>query len=309
MVLVEGIINGLIAGSILAMFAASFTLIFGVMDIPNMAHAALFAGGAYVFFEVQNQMGLPWALALVAAVVAIGALSAVIEQYLLSPLYDRDEREYVFGVILVTLGISFILERLYANVFGSQPFYLDLGAVEQGQITIAGTNVVYLDLLIVAIAIGSFAFLYWLNNYTMVGYGLRAIVQDRELANIKGVNVDRLFLIAFVLGAVMVTLAGILYGAKFAVTPSMGFDLLVKAFIIVIIAGLGNIIRAGVAAYALGLYEAFATLQFSSYWIFASEFILLIAFFLIKAIVLSEGSESVVNHVQAVITNRVGGRG
>lgn len=307
MVLVEGIINGLIAGSILAMFAASFTLVFGVMDIPNMAHAALFAGGAYVFFHIQNQMGLPWILALVAAIVTIGVLSAVIEQYLLSPLYDRDEREYVFGVILVTLGVSFILERLYANVFGSRPFYLELGAVEEAQIAIGGTSVVYLDLLVVATAIGSFAFLHWLNNHTMVGYGLRAIVQDRELANIKGVNVDRLFLIAFVLGAVMVTLAGILYGAKFAVTPAMGFDLLVKAFIIVIIAGLGNVIRAGIAAYALGLYEAFATLQFSSYWIFASEFMVLIAFFLIKAAVLSEGSESVLDHVRTIFAERVGG--
>lgn len=308
MVLVEGTINGLITGSILAMFAASFTLIFGVMDIPNMAHAALFAGGAYVFFQVQNQMGLPWIMALVTAVLVIGILSMLIERYLLSPLYDRGEQEYIFGVILVTLGVSFILERMYAQVFGSEPFYLDLGAVESGRIAIASTSIVYLDLLILGTAIGSFAFLYWLNNYTMIGYGLRAIVQDRELANMKGVNVDRLFLIAFVLGGMMVTLAGILYGAKFAVTPSMGFNLLVKAFIIVIIAGLGNVIRSGIAAYALGLYEAFATLQFSSYWIFASEFAVLIAFFLIKAVVLSEGSEGVTDHLRTVIAKRTGGR-
>lgn len=294
MVLAEALMNGLIHGSIFAMFAASFTLIFGVMDIPNMSHAALFAGGAYVFYALFGQVGLPWPVALVVALVAIALLSMLLENFLLSRLYRRDEQDYIFGVILVTLGAATILERFYSDFFGAQPFYLDFPFLENNGFALFGKNVVYLDVAIVVVALASFAFLYWLNNYTITGYGLRAIVQDRELAHMKGIDVDRLFLVAFTLGGTMISVAGIIYGGKFALTPAMGFDLLVKAFIIVILGGIGNVLGAGIAGYALGIYESYATLYLNSYYIVSSEFAILILFFLLKAVLLSEGQESIV---------------
>jgi branched-chain amino acid transport system permease protein len=305
MVLFESLVNGLIHGSIYAMFAASFTLIFGVMDIPNMSHAALFAGGAYVFYALFGQMGLPWPVALIVAIIAIALLSAVIENYLLTHLYDRDPQDYIFGVILVTLGLATILERFYSDFFGAQPFYLDFPFLENNGFMLFGKNVAYLDLTIVLLALTSFAFLYWLNNYTITGYGLRAIVQDRELAHMKGIDVDRLFLIAFTLGGVMISVAGIVYGGKFALTPAMGFDLLVKAFIIVILGGIGNILGAGVAGYALGIYEAYATQFLNSYYIVSSEFAILILFFLLKAVILSEGQDSIIEAIREQIKGHV----
>lgn len=298
MVLVEALVNGIIHGSIYAMFAASFTLIFGVMDIPNMSHAALFAGGAYVFYGLSSQAGLPWFVALVIAVALVAALSALIERYLLSALYGRDEQDYIFGVILVTLGLATILERLYSDVFGAQPFYLDPVFLEENGFVLFSKNISYLDISILVIALASFAFLYWLNNYTITGYGLRAIVQDRELAHMKGIDVDRLFLVAFTLGGAMISVAGIIYGGKFAITPAMGFELLVKAFIIVILGGIGNILGAGVAGYALGIYEAYATQFLNSYYIVSSEFAILILFFLLKALLLSEGQESITGAIR-----------
>lgn len=305
MVLVESLINGLILGSIFAMFAASFTLIFGVMDIPNMSHAALFAGGAYVFFVLFGQMGIPWPIALFVSIIVIGLLSAAIEHVLLTRLYQRDEQEYIFGVILVTLGLATILERFYSDFFGAQPFYLDFPFLENNGFGLFGKNVAYLDVTIVVVALTSFVFLYWLNNYTITGYGLRAIVQDRELAHMKGIDVNRLFLIAFTLGGMMITVAGILYGGKFAITPAMGFELLIKAFIIVILGGIGNVLGAGLAGFALGTYEAYATVFLSSYYIFASEFAILILFFLAKAIILSEGQDSLLEATREKFRKRV----
>lgn len=299
MVLFEVLVNGLIHGSIFAMFAASFTLIFGVMDIPNMSHAALFAGGAYVFYALYGQMGIPWPVALIVALVLIAVLSALIENYLLSHIYERDEQSYIFGVILVTLGLATILERFYSDFFGAQPFYLDFPFLENNGFDLFGTNVVYLDITIVVLALASFAFLYWLNNYTITGYGLRAIVQDRELAHMKGIDVDRLFLVAFTLGGAMIAVAGIIFGGKFAITPAMGFELLVKAFIIVILGGIGNVLGAGVAGYALGIYESYAILYLNSYYIVSSEFAILILFFLLKAMLLSEGQESIREAIRA----------
>lgn len=294
MVLLESLINGLIQGSIFAVFAASFTIIFGVMDIPNMSHAALFAGGAYVFYQLVNLTGLPWFAGLVGAIVLIAIFGAVVEKVLLSPLYDRKESEYVFGVILVTLGLARILERGYAQVWGHSPKYISLGGIQENTVQVAGTSVSHLELVVIGFAVANFVFLYWLINHTELGLSLQAIVQDRELAIMRGIDVDRVFLIAFTLGSAMIAAAGVLNAAMFTLQPTLGFSLLIKAFIIVILGGIGRVMGAMVAGYALGIYEAFAVLYLSSYYIYASEFAVLIAFFLLKAIILSEGEDSLI---------------
>ncbi|MCD2203383.1 branched-chain amino acid ABC transporter permease [Halobacterium sp. KA-6] len=294
MVLIESLINGLIQGSIFAVFAASFTIIFGVMDIPNMGHAALFAGGAYAFYQLVNLTGLPWVVGLIGAVLIIALLGAAIEKAIISPLYDRKESEYVFGVILVTIGLSRILERGYAQIWGHSPKYIELGQLQEGSIQVVDTSVSHLELVVIAFAIANFVFLYWLINYTEIGLSLQAIVQDRELAIMRGINVNRVFLVAFTLGAAMISAAGILNAAMFTLEPTLGFSLLIKAFIIVILGGIGRVMGAMVAGYALGLYETFAVLYLSSYYIYASEFAVLIAFFLLKAIILNEGEESLI---------------
>jgi branched-subunit amino acid ABC-type transport system permease component len=310
MVLLESLINGLIQGSIFAAKTASFTIIFGVMDIPNMGHAALFAGGAYVFYQLANLGGLPWFVALIGAVLLIAALGAIVEKNLLSPLYDRKESEYVFGVILVTIGLARILERGYAQIWGHAPKYIELGGLQNGRIDIAGTGVSHLELVVIGFAVANFAFLYWLINYTEIGLSLRAIVQNRELAVMRGINVDRVFLIAFTLGSGMIAAAGVLNAAMFTLEPALGFDLLIKAFIIVILGGIGRVMGAMVAGYALGIYEAFAVLYLSSYYIYASEFAVLIAFFLLKAAILSEGEDSLIKGLReraAALRKGVGG--
>ena len=307
MVLVESLVNGLIQGSIFAVFAASFTIIFGVMDIPNMGHAALFAGGAYVFHQLVNLSGLHWVVGIVGAILVISVLGAIIEKALLSPLYERKESEYIFGVILVTIGLASILERGYAQIWGHSPKSLSIGGLHDQSVTFLGTSVTHLELVVVGFAVGNFAFLYWLINYTEIGLSLRAIVQDRELAVIRGVDVDRVFLVAFVLGSAMISVAGVLNAAMFTLEPLLGFSLLIKAFIIVILGGIGRVMGAMAAGYALGVYEAFAVLLLSSYYIVASEFAVLIAFFLLKAVVLSEGEESLTKGLRRRVAGLVGG--
>lgn len=299
MVLLESLVNGLVQGSIFAVFAASFTIIFGVMDIPNMAHAALFAGGAYVFYQLVNLTGMPWPVGILGAIIVIALLGSVIEKVLLAPLYDRKESEYVFGVILVTLGLAFILERAYAQIWGHAPKYISIAGLQDRAITFAGTTTNYLEVVVFVFAIANFAFLYWLINYTEIGLGLRAIVQDRELAIVRGIDVDRVFMVSFTLASGMAAVAGVLNATMYSLEPSMGFSLLIKAFIIVILGGIGRVLGAMVAGYALGIYEAFAVLYLSSYYIYASEFAVLIAFFLLKAVVLSEGEESLVKGIRS----------
>lgn len=288
MALAENIVNGLIQGSLYALFAASFTIIFGVMDIPNMTHGAMFAGGAYIFYQFYEVMGLPWYVGLIAAIVIVGLLGALIEQTLLSRLYERDESEYVFGVILVTFGLALILERFIGQFWGYGHYLIEVPLFQENTFTFAGTTVTLAQLAVVAYGGLSFVFLYWFTNRTMMGHSLRAIVQDRELAYMKGVDVERVFLVTFIIGACMISVAGVLYGAMFALSPDMGFNLLIKSFIIVILGGIGRIYGAAVAGYSLGIYEAFAISYIDSYFIFASEFIVLILFVLFKGMLTNE---------------------
>lgn len=300
MALTDAIVNGLIQGSVYALFAASFTIIFGVMDIPNMAHAALFAGGAYVYYQISMLMGYPWLVGVFAGVVVIVVLGAVIEKGLLKPLYGRSESEYIFGVILITLGVARILEEAYGSVWSRAPLNVNISELQGSGavVDVAGIRVTYLNVIVVVVAVANFVFLYWLINHTSIGRSIRAVVQDRELAYMKGIDVDRLFLLAFMLGSGMIAIAGVLNAALFVLEPSMGFSLLIKAFIIVILGGFGNILGAAVAGFGLGIYEAIAVQQLQSYFIFASEFLLLIVFFLVKAFVSTERSSPVIVQLQ-----------
>lgn len=309
MALSDALINGMIQGSVYALFAASFTIIFGVMDIPNMAHAALFAGGAYVYYQLSSLMGHPWFVGLLAGVLVVAVAGALIEQALLKPLYDRSESEYIFGVILITLGVARILEEAFGSIWSRAPLSVNISELQGSGavIDVFGNTISYLNVVVIAVAVANFVFLYWLINYTGIGRSIRAVVQDRELAYMKGINVDRLFLLAFMLGSGMIAVAGVLNAALFVLEPSMGFNLLIKAFIIVILGGFGNILGAALAGFGLGLYEAIAVQQLQSYYIFASEFLLLILFFLAKAVVSTERSSPVIVQLRYRLANWRGG--
>lgn len=312
MVFATSFINGLVMGSIFALFAASFTIIFGVMDIPNMAHAVLFAGGAYVYFQLVELMGFPWFVGIAVGILVIAVIGGAIERGLFQPLYKRGETEYIFGILLVTLGLHEIFERSFGDIWGHEPHYLGLSELQNYSVPFAGVSMNYLEIIVLAVAIVSFVFLYWLVNYTMIGLSLRAIVQDRGLAQMKGINVGRVFFLAFMLGSGMAALAGVLNASMFSLTPAMGFDLLIKAFIIVILGGIGRIFGAALAGYALGMYEAFAVLYLSSYYIFASEFAVLILFFLLKGHLMRGGENSLIVAAKrwvALRMDRMGVRG
>ncbi len=303
MALSDALINGLIIGSVYALFAASFTIIFGVMDIPNLAHAALFAGGAYLYYQFYSLMGLPWFVALLGATVGIIVVGAIMEQQLLKPLYGRSESEYIFGVILITLGVARILEEVYGDIWSRAPLQIQIPALEGTTVEVLGIRLTYLNGVVVGTALANFVFLYWLINYTSIGRSIRAVVQDRELAYMKGVNVDRLFLLAFLLGSGMIAIAGVLNAALFTLEPAMGFDLLIKAFIIVILGGFGNILGAAIAGFGLGIYEALAVQFLESYFIFASEFLVLIVFFVVKALVSTDQTSPVIIQLRARVLN------
>jgi branched-subunit amino acid ABC-type transport system permease component len=283
----EILVNGIILGSFYALFAASLTLIFGVMDIPNLAHGALFAMGGYLFVQIYQIMGFHLIIAIFGTIILVSIISVAIEVTLFRPLYKRDESDYIFGIILVTFGLAQIFERLFAQIWGHESLSVRISVLENRAV-IFGNSVTYSKLLVLGTVIALFLFLYLLIFQTEFGLKIRAIVEDRRLAYNRGIDIKKVYSYTFALGASMVAIAGILNSLMFNVYPGVGFELLIKSFVIVILAGLGRVISAGVAGFGLGVYESYAINFLSGTDILMSEFGLLILYFIVKSILESE---------------------
>ncbi|EAU39880.1 putative branched-chain amino acid transport permease [Fulvimarina pelagi HTCC2506] len=254
----EQAINGLIIGSFYALTALGLAVIFGVLRIVNFAHGELYMLGGYAYYLAIASLGIPPLAAILIAVAALFVIGAAIEGLLIRPIHtgkiDRPD-EYA---IMITFALSVFLLNLANSVFGpwpQRPEPLMRGRVEIGELIISGDRLAAASAAIVMIAIVVFAL-----RYTWAGKAVRAVSQDRQAAEIYGISVQRAGLIAFGTGAALAGLAGALIGPVFNVVPIMGVVPVIKAYIIVVLGGLGSIPGAIIGAIILGQVESFATI-------------------------------------------------
>lgn len=254
-------VDGVVYASWLFIVAIGLTLIYGVMNILNVAHGSLYALGAYTaasLVEVYFGAGL-WPLgsflALFLAIIVVGLIfGLIIERGILRWMYQRDE----IVIVLATYAILLILEDVMKIVWGVgsympyQPRYL-LGNVMVGDLP----YVVY-DLALVGLAVIA-GFALWLGiNHTRPGKLLHAVIFDRDLARSIGINVTRVFTVTFIIGACLGALGGAFTAPTISVSPGIGIEVIVLAFAVVVIGGLGSIEGAAVGALMVGLLRAAA---------------------------------------------------
>jgi branched-chain amino acid transport system permease protein len=246
-------VNGIVAGMILALVASGLTLIFGIMDVVNFAHGELFMLGAYVGVIVITATGSFW-LALIIAALVVAILGAAIQITTLRPLIGRDP----LNTILVTFGFSLILQNYALWQFGpvarkiSEPitshfelFYL---TYPWYRLLIAGLS---------AAIIGGF----WLFlKYSKLGVWIRATTQDRVMAQAMGIPVPWVLTGVFALGAAMAAASGVLFAPLVGVNHTMGLDWVLKAFIVVVIGGMGSLGGSIAAAIFVSLLESYAAI-------------------------------------------------
>ena len=255
------LVDGLIYAWWLFIAAAGLTLVYGVMRILNMAHGSFYAIGAYSAASLVGwyftQGYSPWGsfLLLFAAALVSGAITGlVVERGLLRFMYGRDE----VVMILVTYGVLLILEDVIKLIWGVgsyvafQPYAL-LGRMQAGPITFANYD---LALIVVAALIA--AITWWALNRTRQGKLLRVVIHDREIAAALGINVTRVFIVTFTLGGILGALAGALTAPALSVVPGIGVEVIVLAFAVVVIGGLGSIAGALVGALLVGISRAAA---------------------------------------------------
>ena len=255
------LVDGLIYASWLFIAAAGLTLIYGVMRILNMAHGSFYAVGAYTAASLVgwyfSQGHPPWGsfLVLVASAIVAGAITALaVERGILRLMYGRDE----VVMILVTYGVLLILEDVIKLIWGVQSYvafqpYALLGRTKAGPITFANY-----DLALIAVAGLIAAALWWALNRTRQGKLLRVVIHDREVAVALGINVTRVFIVTFMLGGILGALAGALTAPGLSVVPGIGIEVIVLAFAVVVIGGLGSVAGALVGALLVGIARAAA---------------------------------------------------
>ncbi len=249
--LIEQVLNGLQSGITLFLMAAGLTLIFGVMGLINLAHGSLYMIGAFAAAAVAGWTG-SFVLALGAALAAAAAAGMIIEMVVIRRLYDRDHLDQV----LATFALILIFSEGTRWLFGSFPLYLDVPAALSGPVTLPG-GILYPSyrLLIIVIGLLIAVGLFQLIARTRIGIQIRAGESDREMIAALGVDISRLYTIVFALGAALAGLAGALVGAIQSVQVGMGEPVLILAFVVIVIGGIGSIKGALVGALLVGLTD------------------------------------------------------
>lgn len=250
---VEQVLNGLQLGTMLFLMAAGLTLVFGIMHLINLAHGSLYMIGAYVAATVQQATG-SFTLGLLAALPAAALVGMAVEKVALRRLYDRDHLDQV----LATFGLILFFNELVKIIWGPQAYFMDVPAALSGSVEILpGAPYPAYRLAIVATGIAAALFLYLLISRTRIGMLIRAGATNREMVNALGVNVDRLYTLVFGLGAALAGLAGVMAGPLLALEVGMGENILILAFVVIVIGGIGSVRGAFVAALLVGLADTF----------------------------------------------------
>jgi branched-subunit amino acid ABC-type transport system permease component len=262
-------VNGIVTGMILALIASGLTLIFGIMDVVNFAHGELFMLGAYVGVLVLASTGSFW-IALFVSTVVVAIFGAAMQITTLRPLIGRDP----LTTILATFGVSLILQNYALWQFG--PVARKIQEPFTGRFNLFYLEYPYYRILIAALSAAIIGGFWLFLKYSKYGVWIRATTQDRVMAQAMGIPVPWVYTAAFAIGAGMAAASGVLFGPLVGVNHIMGLDWVLKAFIVVVVGGMGNLGGSIAAAIFISLLEAYASIWVSPAQAVIVSFVVLI---------------------------------
>ena len=248
---IEQILNGLVFGLMLFLLAAGLTLVFGIMDMINLAHGSMYMVGAYLVATAAAASG-SYLIGLVTGVAGCVLFGVLLEMSLLRKLYTRDHLSQVLG----TFGILLICNEVVRLIWGSQPISLNPPQILSGPVELfPGFSYPIYRLLIIAVGLVVALVLWLLITRTRVGMQVRAGASNRQMAMMMGANVGWLFTGLFGVGAALCALAGGMLGPLLAVQVGMGESILILAFVVIVIGGIGSVRGALVGALLVGVVD------------------------------------------------------
>ena len=251
-VFIQIVVSGLTLGAMYAVGTIGLSLVWGALRMLNMAHGVLIAIGGYFSYQAITHWGLPMPVALLVAMAAGAVMGALIYQCAARFMFRNEAFEN--NIFIVTFGLAIALENGILKVFGgyplAQPFALD------GGFRVMDVWVPWQNVLIVIVSVAVMIVMAWFLARTRMGRAIRATAQNRDAALLMGVPIGRVFAQVLAIAGLLAALSGVLLSSITTLSPQVGFDPMLKAFIICVIAGLGNVLGALYAAFIMGLFEA-----------------------------------------------------
>lgn len=259
----QQLLNALTLGSVYALFALGFTLVFGVLAVINLSHGAVFMVGSYVALALVTELNVPLWLALPGAMVASGTLGLLVDVLILKPLRARNAPHLI--PMIATIGVAIMLTSGTQGLFGAEIRRFPEDVLPAGEFMVGEVHVRALEIAIVAIAFLLMAGLFVAIKRTQLGRALRAIAESPKAAYLMGINVEGLFHVTSFFAAALGGIAGVLIGLDFnAITPQMGQPILHKGIAVIILGGMGDIRGALIGGLFLGFAEVFSKAYLSS---------------------------------------------
>ena len=254
--ILQTIMNSLIASSFTAIFAVGLVLIFGIMQVVNFAHGALYMVGAFSTWYLYSELGLPFFVAIILATLLTAAVGLVMERALFRPM-----RGNLFGGLIVSVGMMFVLEVLSVYLFGQglmkniTPYFKESWHV----FGIESVTIAHSRLFVFAVATFILVAFWLFMGRTRLGWAMRACAQNPEAAALQGISIGKISMLAMLISAAMAGAGGAVMAPLVRITPQMGHSVLITAFIVMIVGGMGSIEGALIAAFAYSFFHTFVT--------------------------------------------------
>jgi branched-chain amino acid transport system permease protein len=274
-ILVQTIVNGLMVGMIYVLMAIGFTMVFGIMRIVNFAHGEFYMIGAFLFAILYDSYEMPFAVSVVFSIGATALLGLLLERI----VFRRFRGNELNGMI-ASVGVALILQNSALLMWGSST--RTVPPVISGVLSVGGVVFPWSRLVVIIGAIVAVMSLNLLIAHTRLGRAMRAVAQDAEIAQVQGIRVDVIFPVAFVLGVSLAAFAGVLMAPVLSVSPFIGLAPTLKAFVIVVIGGLGSVPGAVAGGLLIGLIESFAGTFVSASLSEILQFLVVIAVVLLR---------------------------
>ncbi|HSQ12892.1 MAG TPA: branched-chain amino acid ABC transporter permease [Candidatus Deferrimicrobium sp.] len=279
--LAQQFVNAISLGGVYALFALGFTLIFGVLNVVNLAHGAIFMLGAYTALQAVVLFKFPLALAMGAAIVVTGTAGWLLDRLIFAPLRARQAPH--LAPMIATIGLGISLNSTIQGIFGAENLRFPVHGLAAESLQFDGVQVTWLEIQIILLAFVLMAVLLWWLKHTRMGCALRALAESRKAAALLGIDVEGLFRVTSVIAALLGGVAGVLIALYTnAVFPQMGQPMLHKGIAVVILGGMGDIRGALLGGFFLGCAEVFSVAYIGSTMRDAVAFGLLFAILLLR---------------------------
>lgn len=273
------LLNGIIAGSIYALIAIGFTVIYRTVKFFHFAHGIVYTAGAYFAYTLIISLHLNFALSFFLAIVLAAILGVAIDRLVYYPLRQQKASNLIF--LLASFGVVIFIQNLIQLIYGAQILTIRTGPIKEGH-HFLGAVITDIQILILAVSIILMIFFWLFIQKTKLGKAMRAVSDDPIAANVVGINPERIILTSFAIGSALAGAAGILISFETNIEPTMGFNALLKGIIASIIGGIGSIPGAVLGGFFLGLAENLGIWKISAGWKDCIAFLILIIFLLIR---------------------------